>query len=73
MDQLRKSLIIPMGKKVPSSIKKRIISAWFEANPSSVIADELEISYGSVSNIIGQAKRDSIKDMNLLRTVAVLL
>jgi len=44
-----------------------------EANPSSVIADELEISYGSVSNIIGQAKRDSIKDMNLLRTVAVLL
>ena len=62
-----------MGKKVPSSIKKRIISAWFEANPSIVIADELEISYGSVSNIIGQAKRDSIKDMNLLRTVAFLL
>jgi len=32
-----------MGKKVPSSIKKRIISAWFEANPRRVIADELEI------------------------------
>ena len=61
-----------MGQKVPSAIKKRVISAWLEAKPCN-IADELEISYGSVSNIIGQAKRDSIKDMNLLRTVAVLL
>jgi len=33
----------------------------------------VEISYGSVSNIIGQAKRESIKDIDLLRTVAVLL
>jgi len=62
-----------MGQKVPSAIKKRVISAWLEAKPRNIIADELEISYGSVSNIIGQAKRDSIKDMNLLRTVAVLL
>jgi hypothetical protein len=35
-----------MGKKVPPTIKKRVISAWLEANPRSVIADELEISYG---------------------------
>ena len=62
-----------MGQKVPSAIKKRVISAWLEAKPRNIIADELGISYGSVSNIIGQAKRDSIKDMNLLRTVAVLL
>ena len=62
-----------MGQKVPSAIKKRVISAWLEAKPRNIIADELEISYGSVSNIIVQAKRESIKDMDLLRTVAVLL
>ena len=62
-----------MGQKVPSAIKKRVISAWLEAKPRNIIADEIEISYGSVSNIIAQAKRESIKDMDLLRTVAVLL
>ena len=45
-----------MGQKVPSAIKKRVISAWLEAKPCNIIADELEISYGSVSNIIVQAK-----------------
>ena len=62
-----------MGQKVPYTIKKRVISAWLEAKPRNIIADEVEISYGSVSNIIGQAKRESIKDIDLLRTVAVLL
>jgi hypothetical protein len=62
-----------MGQKVPSAIKKRVISAWLEGKPRNIIADEIEISYGSVSNIIAQAKRESIKDMDLLRTVAVLL
>ena len=62
-----------MGQKVPYAIKKRVINAWLEAKPRNIIADEVEISYGSVSNIIGQAKRESIKDIDLLRTVAVLL
>jgi len=62
-----------MGQKVPPAIKKRVISAWLEAKPRNIIADEIEISYGSVSNIIAQAKSESIKDMDLLRTVAVLL
>ncbi len=62
-----------MGQKIPPAIKKRVISAWLKAKPRNIIADEIEISYGSVSNIIGQAKRESIKDMDLLRTVAVLL
>ena len=66
-------LVLQMGQKVPSAIKKRVISAWLEAKPRNIIADELEISYGSVSNMIVQAKRESIKDMDLLRTVAVLL
>lgn len=62
-----------MGQKVPSVIKKRVIRAWLEAKPRNVIADELGISYGSVSNIIVQAKRESIKDIDLLRVVVVLL
>ena len=62
-----------MGQKVPSAIKKKVISAWLEAKPRNVIADELGISYGSVSNIIVQEKRESIKDIDLLRAVAVLL
>ena len=62
-----------MGQKVPSAIKKRVISAWLEAKPRNIIADEVEISFGSVSNIIEQVKRESIKDIDLLRTVTVLL
>jgi len=62
-----------MGQKVPYAIKKRVINAWLEAKPRNIIADEVEISYGSVSNIIGNVKRESIKDIDLLRTVSVLL
>src|SRR6476619_3474456 len=62
-----------MGQKVPYAIKKRVINAWLEAKPRNIIADEVKISYGSVSNIIGNVKRESIKDIDLLRTVSVLL
>jgi len=62
-----------MGQKVPYAIKKRVINAWLEAKPRNIIADEVEISYGSVSNIIGNVKRESIKDIDMLRTVSVLL
>jgi len=64
---------IPTGRKVPYPIKIRVIKAWLEAKPRNIIADEVEISFGSVSNIIGQVKRESIKDIDLLRTVSVLL
>lgn len=62
-----------MGQKIPFAIKEKVIDAWLEAKPRNVIADEVDISYGSVSNIIAQTKRDSIKDIDLLRAVAVLL
>lgn len=62
-----------MGQKVPPVIKEKVINAWLEAKPRNIIADDNEISYGSVSNIIVQAKRESIKDIDLLRAVAVLL
>jgi len=62
-----------MGQKVPSAIKEKVINAWLEAKPRNIIADETEISYGSVTNIIAAVKRESIKDIDLLRAVAVLL
>ena len=62
-----------MGQKIPSVIKEGVIRAWLEAKPRNIIADEIEISYGSVSNIIAQVKRESIQDIDLLRAVAVLL
>ena len=62
-----------MGQKVPYAIKIRVINAWLEAKPRNIIADEVEISFGSVSNIIEQVKRESIKDIDVLRTVSVLL
>jgi hypothetical protein len=65
--------LIPMGQKVPFAIKEKVINAWLEAKPRNIIADENDISYGSVTNIIAEVKKESIKDIDLLRAVAVLL
>ena len=62
-----------MGQRIPYAIKEKVISDWLQAKPRNDIADDLAISDGSVTNIIDQAKRDSIKDIDLLRAVAVLL
>ena len=62
-----------MGQKVPSAIKEKVINAWLEAKPRNIIADETEISYGSVTNIIAAVKRESTKDIDFLRAVADLL
>jgi len=62
-----------VGKRVPAAIKERVINEWLQAKPRNDISFDMEISYGTVTNIIDEAKRDSIKDMDLLRAVAVLL
>lgn len=62
-----------MGQKVPPAVKERVINDWLQATPRNDIADDVGISYGSVTNIIDEAKRDSVKDIDLLRAVAVLL
>ncbi|WP_458744929.1 hypothetical protein [Candidatus Nitrosocosmicus sp. T] len=62
-----------MGQKVPSAIKEKVINAWLEDKPCNIISDENEISYGSVTNIITAVKKESIKDIDLPRAVAVLL
>lgn len=62
-----------MGQKIPPAIKEQVINDWLQAKPRNKIADHLAISYGSVTNIIDEAKKISIKDVDLLRAVAVLL
>jgi hypothetical protein len=62
-----------MGQKVPSAIKEKVINAWLEGKPRNIIADETDISYGNVTNIITKVKKESIKDIDLLRAVSVLL
>ena len=62
-----------MGQRIPSAIKEKVINDWLQAKSRNAIADDLGISYGSVTNIINEAKRESIKDVDLLRAVAVLL
>ena len=52
-----------MGQKVPFAIKEKVINAWLEGKPRNIIADETDISYGSVTNIITEVKKESIKDM----------
>lgn len=62
-----------MGQRIPSAIKEKVINDWLQAKSRNAIANDLGISDGSVTNIINEAKRESIKDIDLLRAVAVLL
>lgn len=62
-----------MGEKIPSSIKERVIRDWLKGIPRNIIADNSGISYGSVTNIITQTRKDSIHDIDLLRAVSVIL
>lgn len=62
-----------MGQKMSSAIKERVINEWLQAKPRNTIAFEMKISSGSVSNIIAEARQESIRDIDLLRDVAVLL
>ena len=42
--------------KGSSAIKEKVINAWLEAKPRNIIADETDIRYGSVTNIIAAVK-----------------
>ena len=62
-----------MGQKIPLAIKERVINEWLQAKSRNDISWQTGISFGSVTNIIDEAKRESIKDIDFLRAVAVLL
>jgi len=54
-----------MTGKIPLMIKERIMREWLEGLPRNIIADNNEISYGSVTNIIAQVRKERIRDIDL--------
>jgi hypothetical protein len=57
---------------IPRSIKTKVIRLWLDGKPRDKIAEELEISAGSVSNII-EDSRGNDPQFDMLREVAVEL
>lgn len=63
---------ITLGKKIPHTIKRRVLSGWLGGLSRDSIAIENNIGYGSVSGIIDQF-RTLIADIDLLRAVSTEL
>src|SRR2546423_469861 len=61
-----------MGSKIPSEIRLQAIRKWLEGKTRDLIADELEIGSGTVSEIIKEYRRGDL-DADLLREVALNL
>jgi hypothetical protein len=59
-----------MGGKIPRPIRIQVIKLWLEGKSRDKIAEELEISAGSVSGVIKDLRRDD-PQFDLLREVAV--
>lgn len=62
-----------MERKVPQSIKERIIKQWLQGISRDQIAEDNDIGAGTVSAIIKDTKQKDIPDIDLLREVALLL
>jgi hypothetical protein len=59
-----------MGGKIPRPIRIQVIRLWLEGKSRDKIAEELEISAGSVSGVIKDLRRDD-PQFDLLREAAV--
>jgi hypothetical protein len=59
-----------MGKRIPRSIQEKVIKKWLEGKIRDVIAQELNISGGSVTSII-QSRRSKDREFDLLRVTAL--
>ena len=62
-----------MASRIPPALKKRVIKEWLEGTPRNAISDNCEISEGSVTNIISQARDGDVRDIDLLREVALAM
>lgn len=62
-----------MARRIPPSLKRRVVKEWLEGIPRNTIAENCEIGYASVTNIISQARGGEIMDIDLLREVALTL
>ena len=61
-----------MGSKIPREIRLQAIRKWLEGKTRDLIAGELEIGSGTVSEIIKEYRRGDL-DADLLREVALNL
>lgn len=60
-----------MGKKLPRTIKLKVLEGLLSGKSHREIASCLELSPGSVSNILNQYIRKQVVDIDLLRSIAV--
>jgi hypothetical protein len=61
-----------MGSKIPREIRLEVIRKWLEGKTRDLIAGELEIGSGTVSEIVKEYRRGDL-DADLLREVALNL
>ena len=61
-----------MGRRIPRSIKEKVISRWLRGKLRDLIARELILSTGSVTTIIQEHRRKDLQ-FDLLRVVALQL
>ncbi len=61
-----------MGAPTPYSIKIAVIEGWLQGNSRKSIAKRNKVGTGTVSSIIQQT-RNNIPDMDLMRSLAVIL
>ena len=59
--------------KLPQTIKNDVIHQWVKGVPRDQIARNNCIAFGSVSNIIKEARQGDIPDIDLLRELALAL
>ncbi len=61
-----------LGRKVPKSIKQRVIKQWLQGISRDQIAKDNDKGAGTVSTIIKDARQE-IPDIDLLREVAIIV
>jgi helix-turn-helix protein len=57
-----------MGSKIPREIRLEVIRKWLEGKTRDLIAGELEIGSGTVSEIVKEYRRGDL-DADLLRVM----
>ena len=62
-----------MGNKIPKEIKIKVLRDWLRGVSRDTIANNNQISYGSVSKILKAIKNKEISDIDLHREVALTL
>ncbi len=62
-----------MSRRIPHSIKVEVLKQWIKAVSRDKIAENNDIAFGSVSNVIKEVRDRDIPDIDLLRELALAL